>query len=108
MSNFNATIKGIKNYLDYNDIKYENLILFGSRARSDSDLSSDYDICLLINDKLDFNQKSKLSADIFRYLFKNNTILPIDLVIKNNEEYIKESKISGYLSHSIFNEGIIQ
>ena len=107
MSNFKSTIDEIKSYLNFNNINYENLILFGSRARSDYDSSSDFDICLLLNDELNFNQKSELSAGIFRFLFKQNSILPIDLVIKYKDDFVKESKVAGYLSYQINKEGII-
>jgi predicted nucleotidyltransferase len=107
MSNFENTVFDIKNYLNLNNIKYENLILFGSRARSAFDTTSDYDICLLLKEELNFNQKSNLSSEIFRYLFKNNTLLPIDLIIKNSDEFVRESIVSGYLSNQISKEGII-
>jgi hypothetical protein len=67
MNYFETSGLEIEIFLDFNNIKYENLIPIGSKTRSDFDSTSDYDICLLLNEDLDFYQKSNLSAEIFRY-----------------------------------------
>ena len=107
MSNLENTANRIKSYLAGQEIDYAKLMLFGSRAGKSFDSASDYDLCLLINREMSFNSKTQLSSEIFRELYRNDALLPMDLIVKGVAEYEVESEIPNTLSWNIKKEGIV-
>jgi predicted nucleotidyltransferase len=100
------TAINIKNYLNEKNIKFSDLLLFGSRSLGTNDQNSDYDLCLLIDDELSFNKKSELESDIYKYLLSSDTLLPIDLIIKQKIEFEKEAKVVGSIANRINSQSI--
>lgn len=107
MSNLENTANKIKSYLAGHEIDFAKLVLFGSRAGKSFDSESDYDLCLLVNQEMTFNSKTQLSSEIFRELYRNDALLPMDLIVKGVAEYEVESKIPNTLSWNIKKEGIV-
>ena len=62
------------------NIKIEKIILFGSRARGDYREDSDYDILIIVRERIDWKTKNKLYARIHRRLVRELRA-PIDLLI---------------------------
>ncbi len=103
---FNNTISNIKNCLSKNNIEYKQLFLFGSRAENTHDLGSDYDVCILLDRELNFRNKIEISNYIYKELQQTNTLLPIDLILKNSSEFEEECSVENTFSWKILHYGI--
>jgi predicted nucleotidyltransferase len=106
MNEYQNTVDLVKEYIKNSNYSIEKFYLFGSRARNDNHKDSDYDFMVLINEDIEIKLKRKLVADIYRYLLIKKAVLPMDLIIKNNEIFLLESNEIGYLSNTVLSEGI--
>ena len=82
------------------------IILFGSRARGDYREDSDYDILVVVKERLDWRLRRELSLRIRRRLYR---ILekPLDLVIEDEETFSKRSRLLGSLEEIVAREGVV-
>lgn len=76
MNNINNSIKDI-----FSD--YKGLYLYGSRAKNSADLSSDFDIILLINTKLNSDTKEKIYKAIGRIEYELNIFIDIQMLTED-------------------------
>jgi predicted nucleotidyltransferase len=79
------------------------LILFGSKARGDSDRHSDIDIAIIVK-KLTKKQKNLILEEIAEFEFEN--IMPISTLILSEEEFKLLKKRERAIAYEIENEGI--
>jgi len=83
---------------------YEEIILFGSRARGDSSKNSDYDFMIIMKNNLIPREKIKLSSLLRKKLAKKG--IDADLVIKSKDEiYDYKTKIGSVVKEAL-KEGI--
>ena len=85
-------------------LNYEEIILFGSRARGDSSEKSDYDFMIVMKNNLIPREKIKLSSLLRKKLAKKG--IDADLVIKSKAElYDYKTKIGSVVREAL-KEGI--
>jgi predicted nucleotidyltransferase len=80
------------------------VLLFGSRARNESRIDSDYDILLIINQTLAPKEKipfiSKIRKSLLRYEILS------DVIIQSKGEIEKNKNLPGHFVRSILKEAI--
>ena len=81
------------------------VVLFGSRAKNMHRPDSDYDIMVISNSILSFNEKMKFKSLIRKALVKKNIIA--DVLINSKEEVRKKQKLFGHIVRQVINEGVI-
>jgi len=79
------------------------LILFGSRARGDSDRNSDIDIAIIVKN-LTREQKNLILEETADFEFEN--IMPLSTLILSEEEFKFLKKRERAIAYEIENEGI--
>lgn len=98
--------KTIKTTSEKNNLTLSKILLFGSRARKESDESSDYDI-LIVFDNIDNNQsnmKFKISKDIRLQLAE--ILVDADILVISKEEYEEKKNEIGSVIKQAVKEGI--
>ncbi len=105
-NDFNRTVNLIKEYLEGPNIVIDRFYLFGSRARKDFTVDSDYDFMIVVSDYLKSSEKRAIVDDLYRFLMSKNGLLVMDLVIKTKNIFSSESKEPGCLSYNVLKEGI--
>ena len=81
------------------------IILFGSRARGDNRIDSDYDLIVVISEELSMKEKMSLASEIRRILAKFS--IPNDLLIKSESEIMRFSGVIGTTLYNATREGIL-
>lgn len=81
------------------------LLLFGSRARHDHNLSSDYDLVIIIDKKLDIAEKWFFQAKIRKILAQQR--IPVDIIIQSRSEFKINKGRSGHIIRCAMQEGIM-
>jgi predicted nucleotidyltransferase len=95
------TIKTVlKNY----HISPLKIILFGSRARGDFDKDSDWDVLIVIKEKLARKEKEKIAETIRKTIAK--FLIPCDVIIRNESELSFYDKFYGTVTYEALKEGV--
>jgi len=81
------------------------VLLFGSRARKDASLESDFDILVVTNLDLTPKQKLPLKTSIRKDLLKEG--IRSDILIQSRKEVKKKRKLPGHIIKNILNEAIL-
>jgi predicted nucleotidyltransferase len=81
------------------------VLLFGSRARKDASLESDFDILVVTNLDLTPKQKLPLKTSIRKDLLKEG--IRSDILIQSRKEVKKKRKLPGHIIRNILNEAIL-
>jgi predicted nucleotidyltransferase len=103
---YHNTVNSIKQFLRNRNIEIDKFYLFGSRARNDQSVDSDYDFMIVIKNDIYGIEKRTLTGDIYRHLMSKNELIVMDLIIKNEGIFNDESQQPGYLAHYVLKEGI--
>jgi len=85
-------------------IKLEKIILFGSRARGDNKQNSDWDLLIIVSNKLDLEDKRKISKEIRIKLAE--IFIPCDVLIKSASEIDYYSNFIGTPTREALKEGV--
>ncbi len=105
MSNIAKTISdAIKATLQEHGLETKRIILFGSRARGTEEKDSDWDLMVLVDRELSFEEKRLLTTRIKRKLARMR--IPNDIIIKSVHGYEKAKKLPGHLAYYVEREGI--
>jgi predicted nucleotidyltransferase len=80
------------------------IILFGSRARGDATISSDYDFLIVTKDAIPDPQKLKIKALLRKQLAKNK--IPADIIISSRNELRTKKEITEHIIRQILKEGV--
>jgi predicted nucleotidyltransferase len=80
------------------------LILFGSRARKSHDEFSDYDILIVVGEEISVEMKMSLFMAINNELAKK--LIPSDIIIKSEKEFIEYSEKMGTVTYEAQKEGV--
>ena len=98
-TNINEIKKVISFYLPEADI-----IMFGSRARGDNQLSSDYDFLIISKDTLDDQQRLHFQALIRKSLAEK--FILADIIIHSRKGIEKKRNLPGHIVRSAMKEGV--
>jgi predicted nucleotidyltransferase len=80
------------------------VILFGSRARGDNQINSDYDILVITKDHLDDLQRLHFQALIRKSLAK--LYILADIIIQSRNSIEKKSNLPGHIVRIAMKEGV--
>jgi len=81
-----------------------NVILFGSRARKDNTIESDYDLLIITTEKLSVSVKRDFKTKIRKALFKLNILS--DILIESDSEVQIKMNLPGHIVRNAMNEGV--
>jgi len=81
------------------------VLLFGSRARNENSIESDYDILLITESTLSPKEKITLRTNIRKSLLKIG--IRSDIIIQGKKEVDKKKKLPGHIVRKILREAIL-
>jgi predicted nucleotidyltransferase len=81
------------------------VLLFGSRARNENSLESDYDILIITESTLSPKEKITLRTTIRKSLLKIG--IRSDILIQGKQEVDKKKKLPGHIVRKILREAIL-
>ncbi len=79
--------------------------LFGSRARSDSDIDSDYDILIITDQLLSPKEKFPFKTTIRKELIKSG--IRTDILIQSKKDIAVKKNLPGHIIRNILKEAIL-
>ena len=80
------------------------VLLFGSRARKDYSIDSDYDFLVITKKSVDIRQKRLYKSQLRKELAKYK--IPADILIQSEAEVEVKKEIIGHIIREIVKEGI--
>ncbi|HZH72539.1 MAG TPA: nucleotidyltransferase domain-containing protein [Mariniphaga sp.] len=80
------------------------ILLFGSRARKENTLDSDYDFLIITKESIDIRRKRTLKSIIRKELARFK--IPADILIQSEEEINSKKEITGHILKQVLREGI--
>lgn len=96
--------KVIYEVFNENNIEIEKIILFGSRARGDSNPESDWDFLIITNNEIDLKLKREIRFQIRKKL--SHLSAGVDLIIKSVKETEECKNDTGIVAYYAVKEGI--
>ena len=103
-NNMEEAIKIIKEEIENRGLKVLKIILFGSRAKGDFKEDSDWDFFVVIDKKLNFNEKWDIIDEIKIKLARLK--FPNDIIIKSEDEVMENKDDVGRITYYVLKEGI--
>jgi predicted nucleotidyltransferase len=82
------------------------VMLFGSRARGDHDVKSDYDLLVITPTTLEPRQKVQWSTLLDKAIVKDVRV-PVDLLLNSEEEILEKQQLPGHIIRSVMREGVM-
>ncbi len=79
--------------------------LFGSRARADADIDSDYDILVITNKMMSPKEKLPLKTSIRKKLLQSG--IRTDILIQSKKDIAIKKKLPGHIIRNILKEAIM-
>ena len=95
----------IRKELTKRDIEVIKIILFGSRARGDFKGDSDWDLLVIVNKGMSFQERRDILAEIYRKLAKLEDTY--EIILKSEESFEKMKKYIGVISYDADKEGVV-
>lgn len=80
------------------------IVLFGSRARSDNQEDSDYDLMIILDKQMSPMEKIPYRTQIRKTLLQYGIFS--DILIQSNTEVEQKKKLTGHIVKTIVNEGV--
>ena len=81
------------------------ILLFGSRARGNNDIHSDYDILIITPDEQTHSEKLTSGSQIDRAIVKA-IHAPVDVLLYSESEILQKEQLPGHIVRSAIREGI--
>jgi len=97
-------VETIKKVIEEKDIAVLKILLFGSRARGDFNVDSDWDFFVVIGDEISREERLDITVEIKRKLAKLR--IPNDIIIVSASEVEKRSEDLGDIIYYALKEGI--
>jgi predicted nucleotidyltransferase len=85
-------------------VAVEQIVLFGSRARGDADLHSDWDVMIILQNPVSRQERIELFARFNRALARR--LIPCDLIIRSKQEVQTERQRIGSIVRAALVEGM--
>ena len=104
MVNNNSESLSIIRQATHRFIPNSRILLFGSRARMDNSLDSDYDFLVITNETIDIRKKRILKSKLRKELAQFK--IPADILIQSEDEIRIKKEITGHILKQILQEGI--
>ncbi|WP_407919142.1 nucleotidyltransferase domain-containing protein [Dictyoglomus thermophilum] len=82
------------------------MILFGSKARSDFVEESDWDILILVKEKLTLAERKRLWRRIYYAMHSHFPGSSFDIIIKSEDTFEMKKDIANTISNKAYTEGI--
>jgi uncharacterized protein len=82
----------------------ERCVLYGSRARGDAELKSDWDILVVVQGALSFNQKFEIEMQIRKAIA--GQVIPVDVLVVSSEEAAAFREFPGSVIRHALKEGV--
>lgn len=83
-------------------IKPDKIILFGSRAKGNAQLESDYDLMVV---KSNIENELKIEQNLYRNFIGLG--VGVDIIVTTPEKLEKYKDTVGYIYKHVFNEGVV-
>ncbi len=103
--------KEIKRIIKKTLLKYgykpEIIYLFGSRVKGTATEDSDYDILVVLSEKIGIKEKRKLAVKLYLELHKKFKYRSFDVIVKAKNEFEGEKTIVNTVSNEAFKDGLI-
>lgn len=80
------------------------ILLFGSRARNDNTMDSDYDFLVITKETIDIRKKRTLKSKMRKELARFK--IPADILIQSEDEINLKKEITGHILKQVLREGI--
>ncbi len=80
------------------------VLLFGSRARNENAVDSDYDFLVVTKVTIDLHKKRQIKAQLRKELAKFK--IPSDILIQSESEIQSKKNITGHIIKQVIKEGI--
>lgn len=80
------------------------VLLFGSRARKEEALDSDYDFLVITQQTIDIREKRTLQSMMRKELAKFK--IPADILIQSEDEINSKKEIKGHILKQVLKEGV--
>ena len=87
------------------DVKYKQIVLFGSRARGTNNEESDYDILVIVDDNIDMRAIRKIECNIRKIMA--SYLIDVDILVRTNQMIEKYRKVSGTVIYEAMKEGVL-
>ncbi len=92
----------IKETLEEYGLEAKKIMLFGSRARGTNQIDSDWDLMILIDKELSFQDRKIITTQLKRKFAKMR--IPNDIIIKSVNSYEKLKKHPGHIAYYLYHE----
>jgi predicted nucleotidyltransferase len=101
----NIIKKEIVNIITEFGLELDKIILFGSRARGDFNVLSDWDILIILKSEVSFDVEMKLSKKIRERLAEN--LIPCDILIRTPKDIERLKNYVHSVTKTALKEGVI-
>jgi len=81
------------------------IILFGSRARNDDNVNSDYDLLIVIDASIQVSDRLKFQALIRKKLAEQNILA--DIIVQSRSDVERAKNFNGHIVRSALKEGVV-
>lgn len=106
MTGRREVIARFKEILGEVGVEYSHILLFGSRARNDSGEESDWDFMIILKEYVDIREKRWLWHKIYRRFHDHFPLIPVDIILKDEQSFKDEKKVANTISNEVYLEGV--
>jgi len=86
-------------------VQVKKVLLFGSRARGEAHIASDWDFLVVVDRELGFSEKWDLIDEMKRRLARLS--IPNDIIIRSEREFSESRRTPGTISFVADKEGLL-
>lgn len=86
-------------------VNYNQIILFGSRARKTEKQDSDYDILVIVDDDMSIEETRKIECNIRKKMA--SYYIDVDILVRTKNTINKYKNISGTVINEALKEGVL-
>jgi len=87
------------------NVKYKQIILFGSRATGNNREDSDYDVLVIVDNEFNMEEIRKIECEIRKEMASH--LIDVDILVRTEELISKYKKVSGTVIYEAMKEGVL-
>ena len=106
MNNKNIIVQKLKDILKDLNVVYSKIMLFGSRARDESNEDSDWDFLIILKKPIQVEAKKELWYNIYHQFHQYFPLISVDIIIIDAKSFEEEKNIVNTISNEVYVEGI--